>query len=245
MTFDLATKRALVTGGSRGMGRAVVLALANAGATVAACYRQPSEAVDSLTAQLKELSDAHFMVQGDLTVPDDVTRMVETAGNRFGGLDIVVNNAGAISHVPYGELSLAEWERILATNLTAVHLVIQRALPLLPAGSSVVNIGSAVATVGMAQGTHYTASKAALIGLSRSLAKELGPRGIRVNTLSPGLIETDQAAGLTPERRKQYESMLPLGRLGLPAEVAEVALFLASDRSSYVNGATFTVDGGI
>jgi 3-oxoacyl-[acyl-carrier protein] reductase len=245
MTDDLAGKRALVTGGSRGMGRAVVLALARAGATVVAGYRQPSDAVDSLTAELKELSDAHLLVQADLGVPAEVARLVETAGERLDGLDVVVNNAGAISHVPYGELAVDEWQRILATNLTAVHLVIQHALPLLSAGSSVVNIGSAVATVGIAQGAHYTASKAALIGLSRSLAKELGPRGIRVNTLAPGLIETDQAAGLTPERRKRYESMLPLGRLGRPEEVADAVLFLAGARSSYINGATLTVDGGI
>ncbi len=245
MTPDLTGKRAIVTGGSRGMGRAVVLALARAGAAVAAGYRQPGDAVDTLTAELKELGDTHTLIQADISVPAEATQLVDTAGERLGGLDIVVNNAGAISHVPYGELSLDEWQRIIATNLTAVHLIIQRALPLLGPGSSVVNIGSAVATVGMATGTHYTASKAALIGLTRSLAKELGPRGIRVNTLAPGLIETDQAARLTPERRKQYETMLPLGRLGRPEEVAEVALFLASERASYVNGATFTVDGGI
>lgn len=245
MMSDFAGKRALVTGGSRGMGRAVALALARAGAAVAACYRQPGEAVDTLTAELKELGDAHTLLQGDISVPAEAAQLADTAGERLGGLDIIVNSAGAISHVPYAELSLQEWQRIIATNLTGVHTVIQRALPLLGPGSSVVNIGSAVATVGMATGAHYTASKAALIGLTRSLAKELGPRGIRVNTLAPGIIETDQAARLTPERRKQYESMLPLGRLGRPEEVAEVALFLASERSSYVNGATITVDGGI
>jgi 3-oxoacyl-[acyl-carrier protein] reductase len=244
-SLDLTDRRALVTGGSRGMGRAIVLALARAGATVAAAYRQPSEAVDSLAAELKELGDEHLLVQGDLAEPAEARKVVDTVGQRLGGLEMLVNNAGAISHVPYADLPAAEWDRVLATNLTAVHLVIQRALPLLASGGSVVNIGSAVATVGMATGAHYTASKAALIGLGRSLAKELGPRGIRVNTIAPGLIETDQAAAMPPERRRHYESILPLGRLGRPEEVAEVALFLAGDRGSYVNGATITVDGGI
>lgn len=245
MGDELAGKRALITGGSRGIGRAVACALAQAGATVAVCYRRPGPAADSLMATLKEVSDAHLLVQADISDPAEVTSMMDAVGQRFGGLQIIVNNAGVMSHVPYADLALDEWQRLLATNLTAAHLVIQGALPLLGRGSSIVNIGSAVAMVGMASGAHYTASKASLIGLSRSLAKELGPRGIRVNTLAPGLIETDQAAGMSQERRTHYTSMLPLGRFGTPEEVAEVALFLASDRSSYVNGATFTVDGGI
>jgi glucose 1-dehydrogenase/3-oxoacyl-[acyl-carrier protein] reductase len=147
--------------------------------------------------------------------------------------------------VPYAELPLAEWQRVLTSNLTAVYQVIQRSLPLLGPGSSVVNIGSAVATVGVPLRAHYTASKAALIGLSRSLAKELGRQGIRVNTLAPGIIDTDQASGMSQEQRSRYEAMIPIGRLGRPEEVAEAVLFLASDRSSYVNGATLTLDGGI
>lgn len=245
MNLELAGKHALVTGGSRGIGRAVALALSRAGAEVAVCYRHPSAAADSLIAQMKEMSDVHLLIQADISDSVEVARMMEMVSHRFGGLEIVVNNAGVISHVPYAELALEEWQRIITTNLTAAHVVIQHALPLMSRGSSIVNIGSAVAMVGMASGAHYTASKAALIGLSRSLAKELGPRGVRVNTLAPGLIETDQAAGMSQERRRQYESMLPLGRLGKPEEVAEVAVFLASDKSSYVNGATFTVDGGI
>lgn len=242
---ELVGKRALITGGSRGIGRAVACALAQAGAMVAVCYRQPGAAADSLMATLKEISDTHLLIRADISDPAEVRSLTDAVGQRFGGLEIIVNNAGVMSHIPYAELALDEWQRLLATNLTAAHMVIQGALPLLRRGSSIVNVGSAVAMVGMASGTHYTASKAALIGLSRSLAKELGPRGIRVNTLAPGLIETDQALGMSPERRRHYTSMLPLGRFGTPEEVAEVALFLASDLSSYVNGATLTVDGGI
>lgn len=245
MDLGLQGRRALVTGGSRGMGREIVLGLARGGAQVVACYRNPGGAVDSLARELKELGDEHLLVQADVSADGEAARLVEHAAGRLGGIDVLVNNAGAISHVPYAELTVAEWNRVVTTNLTATHLVIQQALPHLGKGASIVNIGSAVATVGLPLRAHYTASKAALIGLSRTLAKELGPRGIRVNLVAPGVIETDQAAGLSPQQRGRYEAMISLGRLGAAADVADVVLFLASDLARYVTGTTLTVDGGI
>lgn len=245
MDLGLQGKRALVTGGSRGMGREIVLGLARAGARVAACYRNPGEAVDSLAKELAELGGDNLLIQADVSADGAAARLVEQAAARLGGFDVLVNNAGAISHVPYAELGVDEWNRVVATNLTATHLVIQQALPHLAKGASVVNIGSAVATVGLPLRAHYTASKAALIGLSRTLAKELGPRGIRVNLVAPGVIETDQAAGLSAQQRERYRAMISLGRLGDPADVAGVVLFLAGDLARYVTGTTLTVDGGI
>ncbi|GAA3602643.1 SDR family NAD(P)-dependent oxidoreductase [Nonomuraea rosea] len=241
MDIRLDGKAALVTGGTRGIGRAVTLGLARAGAAVLACYRTESEAADSLARELKSLGGEHRLVKADVSDPAEVTRLVEECSAAFGGLDIVVSNAGAISHIPFPELSLDEWRRIIDTNLTGAFTLTQQALPLLRPGSSIVYIGSKVAMVGLPLRAHYTASKAALIGLARTLCKELGPRGVRVNVVAPGIIDT---AGLPPERTTQYERIISLGRLGRPEEIAAVVTFLASDLASYVTGETINVDGG-
>jgi 3-oxoacyl-[acyl-carrier protein] reductase len=241
--FDLSGRRALVTGGSRGIGRGIALTLARAGADVVVCHRQPGEAVDSLVEELKLIGGAHHVVAADVTRAPDVARLVDECRERLGGLDILVNNAGAISHVPFPELTLAEWQRVVDTNLTAPFLVTQQALPLLGSGASVVNVGSRVATVGLPLRAHYTAAKAGLIGLTRSLCKELGPRGIRVNLVAPGVVETETS--LPPEIRQRYQAMTAVGRLGEPDEIGAVVLFLASDLSRYVTGEVINVDGGI
>ena len=252
MSISLDGKKVLVTGGTRGIGRAIVLTLARAGADVLTCYQRESEAVEQLTAELKELPGDHHAVRADLGTAEGVTSLIEQARTRFGSLDVVVNNAGVISHVPFDKLALEEWQRVLDVNLTAAFSVTQQALPLLGEGASVVNVGSKVATVGIPMRAHYTDSKAGLIGLSRSLCKELGPRGIRVNVVAPGIIDTSDAERLTPEEHEQmqqrlaaYKQRCPLGRLGRPDEVANAVLFLASDLSTYVTGDTITVDGGL
>ena len=245
MSIRLEGKNALVTGGSRGVGRGIVLALAQAGANVLTCYRQDAEAAQSLARELKETPGQHHVMQADVTQPDEVTELIGECRDRLGSLHVVVNNAGTISHVPFAELTLAEWHRVIDTNLTAAAQVIQQALPLLADGSSVIGIGSRVATVGIPLRAHYTAAKAGLIGLSRSLAKELGPRGIRVNVIAPGVIDTEEAKQLPAERREHYTRLAALGRLGRPDEVGAAVLFLASDESSYITGETLHVDGGI
>ncbi|ATB29589.1 SDR family NAD(P)-dependent oxidoreductase [Melittangium boletus] len=244
MQLELKGRNALVTGGSRGIGRAITLALARQGVNVVACYRQRSEAVESLAREAQELGNI-TLVQADVCREEDVARLFETCRERFERLDIVVNNAGAISHIPLSDLTPAEWHRMLDTNLTSIYLVVREALPLLSEGASVINVGSSVATRGMAACAHYTASKAGIIGLTRSLCKELGPRGIRVNTLAPGIIETDMVSRLTPEQRKKYEAMAAVGRLGQPEDIAGAVLYLASDLSRFVSGITLEVNGGI
>ncbi len=244
MQLDLKGRSALVTGGSRGIGRAITLALARQGVNVVTCYRRESEAVESLAREARVLGNVE-LVQADVSREEEVVRLLEKCRERLGRLDIVVNNAGAISHVPLSDLTQTEWHRMLDTNLTSVFLVIREALPLLSDGASVINVGSSVATRGMAAGAHYTASKAGLIGLTRSLCKELGPRGIRVNTLAPGIIETDMVSRLTPEQRKKYEAMSAVGRLGQADDIAGAVLYLASDLSRFVSGVTLEVNGGI
>jgi 3-oxoacyl-[acyl-carrier protein] reductase len=233
----------LVTGGTRGIGRGVVLALARAGADVLTCYRHDGEAVESLARELKETGGDHHLVRADVVEPEEVERLVEACRERLGRIDVLVNNAGAISNMPFAELALEEWHRVVDTNLTAAYEVVRRSLPLLGPGTSIVNVGSRVATVGIAGGAHYTAAKAGLVGLTRSLAKELGPRRIRVNLVAPGPVEV--GTELAPDVRRRYEQMIPLGRLGRPEEIAAVVLFLAGDLAGFVNGETVNVDGGI
>jgi 3-oxoacyl-[acyl-carrier protein] reductase len=250
MDLGLRGKKALVTGGTRGVGRGIVLELAKAGVDVVTCHQRDSEYVGSLERELKATGGNHHVLRADLTQPEEIASLVQRAGEIFDGhLDLLVNNAGAISHIPYAELSLEEWQRILSTNVTAAHLVIQHALPLLSEGSSVVSIGSKAVEAGIPLRSHYTATKAALVGLNRSLAKEFGGQGIRFNVVALGVIETENFHNMPQEQRElmaqRYGAKTALGRLGKPEEVAGAILWLASDLSRYVTGNTIGVDGGI
>ncbi|MET7938192.1 SDR family NAD(P)-dependent oxidoreductase [Streptomyces sp. NPDC005322] len=249
MNLTLTGKHALVTGGSRGIGRAIALALARSGATVLACHQNPSAQADQLAAELKETGGDHQLVRADVNDPADVDRLVSEARARYGSLDVVVHNAGVISHIPLPELEPAEWHRVLNTSLTAAFTVVQKTLPLFGERSSVVLIGSRAAARGIPLRSHYTAAKAGLEGFARSAAMELGGRGVRVNVIAPGVIDSDDTKAIPAERRAQliarYQAMTALGRLGETKEIAGAALFLASDLSSYVTGQTINVDGGI
>ncbi|MGW4132956.1 SDR family NAD(P)-dependent oxidoreductase [Amycolatopsis japonica] len=248
MDLGLAGKKALVTGGTRGIGRGIVLALARAGCDVVTCYRTDSEAVTSLERELKEIGGTHQVVQADVSDPEQVSRLIDEC-EPGGRLDILVNNAAVINHVPYVNLSIEEWRRTLDTNVTGPHLVIQTALPLLGKGSSVIGMSSKSIDVGIPLRAHYTATKAALHGLYRSLAKELGGEGIRFNILSLGMTHTEQIDALPDAQREamisRYNAMTALGRWGSPDDVAGAVMWLASDLAAYVTGAVIPVDGGI
>jgi 3-oxoacyl-[acyl-carrier protein] reductase len=241
----LSGKRVLVTGGTRGIGRATVLAFARAGASVVTCHHSAGEAAESLARELKELGGEHLVVQCDVTDQSDVARLVETCRRHLGQLDVLVNNVGVDGPVPFGELEEQEWRRMFDHNVTATYLVTHAALPLLVDGASVVSVGSSVALRGRANGVHYTASKAALIGFTRALCKEVGPRGIRVNTVAPGLTETEPGGGLPPAAVERIVGMTALGRICQPEDVAGAVLFLAGDTSRYISGVTLNVDGGV
>lgn len=245
MDQNLVGRRVLVTGGTRGIGRVTVLAFARAGAAVITCHHKESEAAESLTRELKEIGGKHLVVRTDVTDEKDVARLADRCREHVGGLDVLVNNVGVDGPVPFEELAADEWRRMFDHNVTATYLVTHAALALLTDGASVVNVGSSVALRGRANGVHYTASKAALIGFTRALCKEVGPRGIRVNTVAPGLTETEPGAGLPAAAVERIVGMTALGRICTPEDVAGAVLFLAGDTSRYISGVTLNVDGGV
>ncbi|GAA4612109.1 SDR family NAD(P)-dependent oxidoreductase [Actinoallomurus liliacearum] len=245
MNLGLRGKRVLVTGGSRGIGRETVLAFARAGARVVACHRTPGEAADGLARELKELGGDHRLVQADVTEPAGASALAEACRETLGGLDALVNNVGVDGRAKFGELSAQEWRRVLDANLTGTFLVTKAVLGLLADGGSIINIGASAGMRGRPESAHYGASKTAILGLTRSLARELGPRGIRVNTIAPGVIVTEPGGGPPPPVADAIRAVTALGRLGTSADVAPAVLFLASDSSQYITGATLNIDGGV
>jgi 3-oxoacyl-[acyl-carrier protein] reductase len=237
--------RVLVTGGSRGIGRAIALRFAAHGASGVVCHRRSSPQADSLAVELAGHGGDWQVVEADVTDPDSVAALVAGACSRLGAIDVLVNNAGVVSHVELEHMELGQWREVLDTNLTAMYLTTRACAEAMGPGGSVINVTSAVAMVGLPGRTHYTASKAGVIGFTRSLAKELGPRGIRANAIAPGIIDTDQASGLTPDQRVRYAQLAALGRLGRPEDVADAAVFLAGDGARFVSGVTLNLDGGI
>jgi NAD(P)-dependent dehydrogenase (short-subunit alcohol dehydrogenase family) len=243
MHHELSGRRVLVTGGTRGIGRAIVLDLARAGAAVVTCARTTGEDAASLEAELKEIGATFRVVPADVTDPADVRRLIEECEAALGGLDVVVNNAGRDGQARFEDLAVQDWQALLDADLTSVFLVSQASLRLLAPGASIVNVGAGVALRGLPGRTHYTAAKAAVLGLSRSMCKELGPKGIRVNVVAPGMIQTDPAEAHPMAAR--VRGMTALGRFGTPAEVAGAVRYLAGAGSAYVSGAVLNVDGGI
>ncbi|MDA3647661.1 SDR family oxidoreductase [Saccharopolyspora indica] len=245
MDYELQGKCVLVTGGTRGIGRATSLAFAGAGATVLACYRSDDAAAEALARELDAVGFGHRVVRADVTDPAAVADLVDECRRAFGGLDVVVNNAGADGRSPAAQLTPAQWHRVVDANLTSAFLVTSAAAAILRPGGSVVTIGGAVATRGRPGMVHHNAAKAGVLGLTRSLARELGPRAIRVNAVAPGVIEPAPGGGMPPGLREQLAGLTALGRLGTPGDIADVVLFLASAPAGYLTGVSITADGGI
>ena len=241
MTNDLSGHTALVTGAARGIGLTIATALVERGANVAL--------IDVADPSGFRKPEGSLLVQADVSRPDDVRRAIEATVAAFGGLDILVNNAGICPLSPFAEITEAEWDRVLAVNLKGAFLCCQAALPhLTQAGrrGRIINIASVGGQMGgLLVGAHYAASKAGLIGLTKSVAKEYAARGVLANCVAPGFIETDMTAALPSEARTALLEGIALGRLGRPEDIAAAVLFLASDLASYITGQVLVVDGGM
>ena len=245
----LSGKAVFVSGGTKGIGRAVCVALAGSGAQIVTCYSTDSVAAENTRSQLAELG-SHVVVRADISSSEGVEHVAGVCAETFpDGLDTIVNNAAFVHGGPFAEASVESLRQMVDINVVGPLLLTQRLLPMVREGGSVINIGSRIAALGRSGRVGYTASKASLVGLTRSLFRELGPRSIRVNLVTPGMIAPPDPVELpTAEMeaiRRRLRTQVALGRPGTPAEVAEVVLFLASDRSSYVNGAEISVDGGM
>ncbi|MFE5537575.1 SDR family oxidoreductase [Streptomyces sp. NPDC056492] len=248
---ELDGRTALVTGGSRGIGRAVALRLAADGALVAVHYGSNRAAAAETVALIAEAGGSAFAVRAVFGESGAVDRLFEgfAAGLAEHGaerLDVLVNNAGLHSASSISQLTEEEFERLLAVNVRTPVFVIQRALPLLRDGGRIVNVGSAATRIANSLQIGYTVTKAALAALGPSLANELGRRRITVNTVEPGVVLTDMTAGWTvvPEAVAGLESITALGRIGLPEDIADVVGFLAGPRGRWVTGQTIDVSGG-
>jgi 3-oxoacyl-[acyl-carrier protein] reductase len=241
------TRVAMVTGASRGIGRATAVALAGDGRTVACAYASDDGGAKETVRLIEDAGGRAAPFQVDVTEPDAVTAMVEAVTADLGPPVIVVANAGTNRDGLAVRYSRADWDRVVAVNLTGAFATIQAALPHMMKArwGRIVTVSSVVAIRGNAGQTAYAASKAGLLGMIRALAKEYGGRGITANAVVPGLIHTDMTAGLGEKARSALTEDIPVGRTGTPEEAAAPIRFLASEEASYVNGAVLVVDGGL
>jgi NAD(P)-dependent dehydrogenase (short-subunit alcohol dehydrogenase family) len=248
----LSGKVALITGGGTGIGRACALAFAREGARVTIVGRRP-DPLAAVAAEIYNAGGESLAVKCDVTDAADVARAVETCVKRFGRLNVLVNSAGALIVATSEETSPAAWNEILAVNLTGTFLASCAVLPEMrkSGGGSIVNIGSILGLISMKGRAAYTAAKSGVTGLTRAMALDHAHEGIRVNCVCPSVTETEMMAAVInaqpdPEAyRRMRAAQIPLGRLGTPEDVAQMALYLASDESSWVTGAALPIDGGL
>jgi 3-oxoacyl-[acyl-carrier protein] reductase len=237
---DLKGRLALVTGSSRGIGRAIALALAQAGADVVLNFRSRAAEAAAVEREIRRLERQCLSVQADVSVAADVARLVGAAQDRFGPIGILVNNAGIARPQPIEEITERDWDEAIDVNLKSCFLMTAAALPAMRSlkWGRIVNLSSVAAQVGGVVGPHYAASKAGMLGLTHFYAQRLAKEGITVNSIAPALVETEMVTSNLNARPER----IPIGRFGLPDEVAEVALMLA--RNGYITGQTINVNGG-
>ena len=243
---DFSGKVVLVTGASRGIGRAIALVFARTGAKVALVARTAAN-LKEVEMEIRTAGGEARAYPADVAVEKEVNHMVAGIVEEWGRLDVLINNAGLIDFGPLKEIESDAWDRVIGANLTGAYLCSRAVAPVMEKQQSgrIVNITSVSAqTGGVSGGVHYTASKGGLTAMTKTLARDLAPYGITVNAISPGQIDADPEL-LTREQREKVTAMIPLGRLGKPTEIAYGALFLASPMANYITGTTLDINGGI
>ncbi|MGG4453605.1 3-oxoacyl-[acyl-carrier-protein] reductase [Brevibacillus porteri] len=243
----LTGKTALVTGASRGIGRAIALKLAEAGANVVVNYAGSEAAASETVALIKEMGRDAIMIRANVSSTEDVNDMFKAALEHFGVIDILVNNAGITRDNLIMRMKEDEWDDVIATNLKGVFNCVKAATrPMMKQRSGkIINITSVVGVLGNAGQANYVAAKAGVIGLTKTAARELASRNITVNAVAPGFIDTEMTAVLPEDVKAGLTSQIPLARLGQTDDIAAVVLFLASDAANYMTGQTLHVDGGM
>jgi len=248
MSQKLTGKVAVVTGASKGIGASIALHLAAEGAAVVLDYATSKEGADRVLAEIVRGGGKAIAVQADVSKPDDIQRLFAEAKRAFGRLDILVNNAGIYEFAPLQDVTAEHFRKLFDLNVLGLILSTREAVKHLGAeGGSIINISSVVATAALPNASVYSATKAAVDAVTRTLATELGPRNIRVNSINPGMVETEgvRAAGIEQsDLRRQVEAQTPLGRIGQPRDIGPAAVFLASSDSAWITGETLYISGG-
>ena len=248
MSQKLTGKVAVVTGASKGIGASIALHLAAEGAAVVLDYATSKEGADRVLAEIVRGGGKGIAVQADVSKPDDIQRLFAEAKRAFGRLDILVNNAGIYEFAPLQDVTAEHFRKLFDLNVLGLILSTREAVKHLGAeGGSIINISSVVATAALPNASVYSATKAAVDAVTRTLATELGPRNIRVNSINPGMVETEgvRAAGIgQSDLRRQVEAQTPLGRIGQPRDIGPAAVFLASSDSAWITGETLYISGG-
>ncbi len=238
---------ALITGASRGIGREIALELARQGANVAVNYAGNEAMANEVVAEIQAMGQKAIAIRCNVADADEVALMVKTTIEQFGCIDILVNNAGVTRDNLLMRMKEEEWDTVLNTNLKGVFLCTKAVTrPMMKQRKGrIINVASVVGVVGNAGQANYVAAKAGVIGLTKTTAKELAPRGINVNAIAPGFISTDMTDQLPDEAKSSLLKQIPLSRFGEPSDIAKVAVFLASEDSAYMTGQTLCVDGGM
>jgi 3-oxoacyl-[acyl-carrier protein] reductase len=237
----------LVTGGGRGIGRAIAVRLAEGGAKVAIAYRANDVAAEETAELVRDVGAGGELFKGDVASPEDVEDLVKGVGEAFGPVEILVNNAGTTRDNIMLRMKDAEFDEVMRTNLKGTYLCTRAVLRRMVRArwGRIVNISSVVGLLGNAGQANYAASKAGIIGFTKSVAREVAGRGITVNAVAPGYVETELTGSLSKNIKGQIMGQVPMGRFGKPQEIAEVVAFLAGDGAGYVTGQTISVDGGM